>query len=115
MIVYQKAYTLSMRVFDCSKKFPKEEKYALTDQIRRSSRSIPANLAEAWAKKVYAKAFAHKLSDALGEQYETEVWLNYARDLQYINQTQYEEMTAGYTEVRKMLLFMINNPEKFFR
>lgn len=115
LIVYQKAYTLSMLIFECSKKFPKEEKYSLTDQIRRSSRSIPANIAEAWAKKLYIKAFINKLTDSLGEEYETEVWLDYAKDLQYINQKQYVELTSGYTEVRKMLISMINNPNKFFR
>ena len=115
MIVYQKAYALSMFVFECTKKFPKEEKYSLTDQIRRSSRSVPANIAEAWAKKLYIKAFTNKLTDSLGEEYETEVWLDYAKDLQYINQQQFEDLTSGYTEVRKMLISMINNPNKFFR
>ncbi len=115
LIVYQKAYALSMRVFECSKCFPKEEKYSLTDQIRRSSRSIPANIAEAWAKKLYVKAFVNKLTDSLGEEYETEVWLDYAKDLKYINQQQHEELTAGYSEVRKMLLSMIYNPNKFFK
>ena len=115
LVVYQKAYALSMRVFECSKRFPKEEKYSLTDQIRRSSRAISANIAESWAKKLYVKAFINKLTDALGEEYETEVWLDYAKDLRYINQQQYDELTAGYAEVRKMLLSMIYNPNKFFK
>ena len=75
LIVYQKAYALSMEVFELTKSFPKDEKYSLTDQIRRSSRSIPANIAESWAKRIYIKAFVNKLTDALAEEFETEVWL----------------------------------------
>ena len=74
MIVYQKAYKLAMEIFEISKDFPKEEKYSLTDQIRRSSRSVTSNIAEAWAKKRYLKLFVNKLIDSLGEEYETEVW-----------------------------------------
>ena len=74
LIVYQKSYTLAMKIYEITKWFPKEEKYSLIDQIRRSSRSIPANIAEAWAKRIYPKVFVNKLSDALGEEHETEVW-----------------------------------------
>ncbi len=88
LIVYQKAYALSMEVFEITKLFPKEEKYALTDQIRRSSRSIPANIAESWAKRIYIKAFVNKISDALAEEFETEVWLNMSRDMKYIDQAE---------------------------
>lgn len=113
LIVYQKAYTLAMEIFEISKSFPKEEKYSLTDQIRRSSRSVTANIAEAWAKRVYPKHFVSKLSDSLSEEFETEVWLDYSRDCQYIDSSQNEKLLKDYEEVRKMLISMIKNPEKF--
>ncbi len=111
LIVYQKAYRLSLEVFEVSKDFPKEEKYALTDQIRRSSRSVAANIAEAWARK----AFVSKLIDSLGEEYETEVWLDFAKDHQYLSQETHQRLTTEYQEVRKILISMTTNPEKFFR
>lgn len=74
LIVYQKAYRLAMEIFEISMNFPKEEKYSLTDQIRRSSRSVTSNLAEAWSKRRYEKSFVNKLTDSLGEENETEVW-----------------------------------------
>jgi four helix bundle protein len=113
LIVYQKAYKLAMEIFLISKDFPKEEKYSLTDQIRRSSRSIPTNIAEAWAKKIYPKHFISKLSDSLGEEYETEVWLDFSRDCVYISIEKYAYFINEYNEVRRMLISMINTPEKF--
>lgn len=113
LIVYQKAYKLAMDIFVISKIFPKEEKYSLTDQIRRSSRSVTSNLAEAWARKHYIKSFVNKLTDSLGEEYETEVWLDYSRDTEYINPEKHNEMTNEYDEVRKILISMINHPEKW--
>jgi len=79
LIVYQKAYKLAMEVFEIPKNFPKEEKYSLTDQIRRSSRSITSCIAESWSKRRYEKAFVNKLTDSLGEENETEVWLDYSK------------------------------------
>jgi len=79
LIVYQKGYKLAMEIFEISKNFPIEEKYSLTDQIRRSSRSVTTNIAEVWAKKMYVKHFVSKLTDSLGEEYETEVWLDYSQ------------------------------------
>ena len=113
LIVYQKAYKLSMEIFELSKNFPKEEKYSLTDQIRRASRSVCSNIAEAWAKKIYAKAFVSKLTDSLGEEYETEVWLDYARDCGYLKEDTHKRLVSEYDEVRKILISMINNPGKF--
>jgi len=113
LIVYQKSYELAMKIFLATKAFPKEERYSLTDQIRRSSRSITSNIAEAWAKKIYLKSFVNKLTDSLAEEYETEVWLDYCRDCEYIDIDQYKKFMAGYDEVRKMLISMINNPDKF--
>lgn len=95
------------------KHFRQEERYSLTDQIRRSSRSVTSNLCEAWAKKIYIKSFVNKISDSLGEEYETEGWLDYAQDCKYINHETHSKLMEGYDEVRKMLISMINNPEKF--
>jgi len=113
LIVYQKAYKLAMEVFEITKSFPSEEKYSLTDQIRRSSRSITANIAEAWARRRYVKSFVNKLTDSLGEEFEVETWLDYSKDLKYISESRYAELTNGYEEVRKMLISIINNPEKW--
>ena len=113
LIVYQKSYQYSMQIFELSKEFPKEEIYSLTDQIRRSSRSVSANISEAWAKKIYLRAFVSKLTDALGEEYETEVWLDYSFDCKYLSKEEYDNLCSGYTEVRKILISMINEPGKF--
>lgn len=113
LIVYQKAHKLAMEIYELSSKFPKEEKYSLTDQIRRSSRSVSTNIAESWAKRLYRKAFINKLTDSLGEEFETEDWLDYSRDCKYISASEYEQMISNYDEVRKMLISMINNPEKW--
>jgi four helix bundle protein len=113
LIVYQKAYKLAMEIFEVSKDFPKEEKYSLTDQIRRSSRSITVNIAEAWSKKRYVKSFVNKLTDSLGEEYETEVWLDYSKDCKYISELTYNDLIARYDEVRKMLISIINHPDKW--
>ncbi len=82
--VYQLSFEAGMEVFELSKKFPKEERYSLTDQIRRSSRSVSGNIAEAWRKRRYPKSFVAKLSDSDGESAETQVWLDYALDCKYI-------------------------------
>ena len=102
-----------MQIFQMTKSFPKEELYSLTDQIRRSSLGITSNLAEAWTKKIYIKAFVNKISDALGEDYETEVWLDYAFHCNYINQKDHQNIMESYDEVRKILISMLNHPEKF--
>lgn len=111
--VYQLAYKLAMDVFHASKAFPKEEKYSLTDQIRRSSRSIAANIAEGFRKRQYPKMFVSKLADADGEAAETQVWLDFARDCKYMPPKIQEELTKGYEEVGKMLGTMMSMPEKF--
>ncbi len=113
LTVYQKAYALAIEVTLLTKRFPKEEKYVLVDQIRRSSRSIPANLAEAWAKRIYIKSFVAKLIDAYGEELETEVWLDMSLDFGYIEKVTHNKFSEQYSEIRKMLIYMINNPEKF--
>jgi four helix bundle protein len=113
LIVYQKAYQAAMEIFEITQSFPKEEKYSLTDQIRRSSRSITSNIAKSWAKRIYPKSFISKLSDSLGEEYETENWLDYARDCNYITIETHSKLMSSYDEIRKMLISMINTPEKF--
>ena len=113
LIVFKKAYELAMDIFKISKEFPKDEKYSLTDQIRRSSRSVTSNIAEAWARKRYVKSFINKLTDSLGEEYETEVWLDYSKDCEYIIETTHHDLIIKYDEVRKMLISIINHPEKW--
>jgi len=111
LIVYQKAYKLAMEIFEISKSFPKEERYSLTDQIRRSSRSVTSCLAESWAKRRYEKSFVNKLTDSLGEENETEVWLDYSKDCEYIQQEIHEKILSDYDEVRKILISMINHSD----
>lgn len=113
LIVYQKAYKLAMEIFEVSKTFPKEEKYSLTDQIRRSSRSVCSNIAEGYRKRIYPNHFRSKMTDADGEASETKVWLDFAKDCKYIESETYERMYNEYIEVGKMLGAMIKNPEKF--
>ena len=111
--VYQLAYKLAMDIFKASKSFPKEEKYSLTDQIRRSSRSIAANIAEGFRKRQYPKMFVSKLADADGEAAETQVWLDFARDCEYILPELHAELIKGYEDIGKMLGTMMSMPEKF--
>ena len=109
--VYQMAYELAMEIFSESKSFPAEEKYSLTDQIRRSSRSVAGNIAEGYRKKRYPKMFVNKMAD--GEATETQVWLDFARDCGYLSSERQSNLTARYEEVGRMLGGMINHPERF--
>jgi four helix bundle protein len=111
--VFQLSYKLAMEIFELTKAFPKEERYSLTDQIRRSSRSIAANIAEAWKKRIYSKMFVSKIIDAAGEAGETEVWLDIAKDAEYLSIGKYEGLSQGYDEVNRMLYGMLEKPEKF--
>jgi four helix bundle protein len=111
--VYQLAYKLAMEIFNITKTFPGEEKFSLTDQIRRSSRSLPANILEAWEKRSYQKMFVCKIVDAAGETGETEVWLDIAKDTGYISVEEHKELADGYDEVNRMLYGMAEKPEKF--
>ena len=110
---YQISYELAMEVFRESKHFPAEEKYSLTEQIRRASRSVAANIAEGYRKKRYPKMFVSKMADADGEATETQVWLDIARDCGYLSPQIQARLTAGYQEVGKMLGSMIIKPERF--
>jgi four helix bundle protein len=109
--VYQKAFDAAMKIFQVSKKFPKEETYSLTDQVRRSSRSVCANLAEAWRKRRYEAAFVSKLSDSESEAAETQVWLQFAVKCEYVDRDVAAELYHTYDEVLGMLVEMINHPE----
>lgn len=111
--VYQLAYKLAMDIFQESKSFPKDEKYSLTDQMRRSSRSIAANIAEGFRKRQYPKMFLSKLADADGETAETQVWLDFALDCEYLSKEKHDELLSRYEEIGKMLGAMMSMPEKF--
>jgi len=113
LLAYQKAFELSMEIFELSKSFPKEETYSLTDQIRRSSRAICANVAEAYRKREYQKHFISKLTDADSENSETQVWIDFSNSCNYINLEQQQNLTNKSIEVGKLIHFMINNPDKF--
>ena len=110
---YQLSYQLALEIHHLSKSFPREEKYALIDQIRKSSRSIPTNIAEAWKKRRYKKMFISKLVDAAGEAGETEVWLDFSRDFEYITGVQHTEYSERYDEVNRMLFGIIDKADKF--
>ena len=106
--VYKLAFATAMNIFEISKTFPKEEKYSLTDQIRRSSRSVCANLAEGWRKRKYKAVFINKLLDSAQEAAETQTWLQFALQCKYINKEFFEELNEKYEHIFAML----NNMEK---
>lgn len=111
--VYKLAFSLAMDIFEISKSFPKEEKYSLTDQVRRSSRSVCTNLAEAYRKKRYAAHFISKLTDCDAENSETGVWLLFANSCNYITEWQLENFLIKKNEVGKLIGHMITNPDKY--
>lgn len=111
--VYQLAYSLAMELFHETRRFPLDERYSLTDQLRRCSRSIPANIAEAWEKRKYEEAFMSKLIDYSGEAAEVEVWLDLSLDCDYLPKDRHQHFAQKYDEVNRMLYSMINRPEKF--
>jgi four helix bundle protein len=111
--VYQLAYKLAMEIFNESKAFPKDERYSLTDQIRRSSRSVAANIAEAFRKRQYPNMFVSKLADADAEATEMQVWIDFAGDCGYLSQERHDQLIARYEEVGRMLGSMMAHPEKF--
>jgi four helix bundle protein len=108
--VYRKAFATSMELFELSKVFPSEEKYSLTDQVRRSSRSVCANLAEAWRKRRYEAAFVSKLNDAEGEAAETQTWIQFAVACNYLGRDRGRDLFKVYDEIIAMLLSMGNRP-----
>jgi four helix bundle protein len=111
--VYRKAYELAMLIFRASKRFPAEERYALTGQIRRSSRSVCMNLREAWAKRRYVAHFVSKLTDCDGENSETDTSLDFAKDCGYLSPEEHKDLTSRCIEIGKMLGCMIQDPACF--
>lgn len=111
--VYKLSFEAGMEIFNISKTFPKEETYSLTDQIRRSSRSVSANIAEAFRKRRYPKHFVSKLSDSEAEAAETQVWLDYALSCHYINEETFESLFQKYEHIIGMLVNMSSHPEKW--
>ena len=113
LIAYKKAFEQGCKVYDLTLTFPKEEQYSLTDQIRRASRSVCGNLAEAYRKRDYLKHFLLKITDCMGENSETLVWLDFAKHHNYLSDEQYLGATSLNEEVTKLLKYMYNNPVKF--
>lgn len=113
LIVYKKAFTLAMEIFELSKNFPKEEKFALTDQIRRSSRSVCANTAEAYRKRLYKKHFISKLTDSDAENSETLGWLDFSFACAYLSKENHDKISKEAIEIGKLLNYMTLHPEKY--
>ena len=113
LVVYQKSFELQQEIFSLSKKFPKEELFSLTDQIRRSSRSIGSNICEAWQKRRYIAHFVSKLTDADGEQAETQHWIDTALACEYIQPELHNSLLSKCKEIGRMLGGMMAKPEKF--
>ena len=113
LVVYQKARSVAKAIFDVTKSFPREEMYSLTDQMRRSSRSIGAQIAEAWAKRRYEKHFVSKLTDSDGEQQETQHWADTAEDCGYLEKEETEKLNADLNEIGRMLNAMIEKSNQF--
>lgn len=111
--VFQLSFEAGMEIYTLTKSFPKEELYSLTDQIRRSSRSVSGNLAEAWRKRRYEKAFISKLNDSEGEAAETQVWLEYALSCEYITKETFDNIYEKYDHILGMLVNMSINPDKW--
>ena len=111
--VYQLAFKLAMEVFTQSKSFPQDERYSLTSQIRRSSRSVAANIAEGFRKRQYPSMFVSKLADSDAEATETQVWLDFAVECGYLLAERHKDLVAGYDEIGRMLGSMMASPEKF--
>jgi four helix bundle protein len=111
--VYKLAFKAAMEIFEMSKKFPKEETYSLTDQIRRSSRSVCSNLAEAFRKRRYPKSFISKLSDSESEAAETQTWLDFSLSCSYISETEHQELHESYNNIIGKLVNMALHPENW--
>jgi four helix bundle protein len=113
LLAFKKGFELSMSIFQISKQFPKEERYSLTDQIRRSSRSVCACIAESYRKRIYPAHFKSKLNDADMENSETAVWLDFALACEYIKPDKYQELNKQSEEIGKLINYMMLNPSKF--
>ncbi|MFN7675828.1 four helix bundle protein [Flavobacterium sp.] len=113
LLAYKKGFEVAMEIFELTKSFPKEETYSLTDQIRRSSRSVTITISEAYRKREYPKYFHSKLTDADAENSETQGWLEYSLACNYITNEMYQQIVEKSEEVGRLINYMILNPEKF--
>ena len=113
LLAYEKGFALAMEIYLLTKNFPQEEKYSLTDQVRRSSRSVCTNIVEAYKRRRYKDYFISKLNDSETENAETQIWLDFALACKYLSTQKYQELTARNDAVGKLIWYMINNPEKF--
>ncbi len=113
LLAYKKSFDLAMKIFEITKGFPKEEKYSLTDQIRRSSRSVSANISESYRKRRYHKNFISKLTDSDAENAETQTWLEFSLACEYIDMSTFNQLISQSQEVGSLINYMINNPSKF--
>ena len=113
LLAYKKSFELAMEIFEISKTFPKEETYSLTDQIRRSSRSVTANIAESYRKRRCTNYFISKLTDSDAENSETNTWLEFSLNCSYINKETFDRLNIKSNEIGKLINYMINNPNKF--
>jgi four helix bundle protein len=111
--VYKLAFNTAVKIFELTRSWPKEEKFSATDQIRRSSRSVCANLAEAWRKRRYPAHFVSKLSDSDTEAAETEVWLDFGYNCGYLKKEDHENLLDNYDHIERMLTKMMNDPDKW--
>ncbi len=111
--VYQLAFEAAKEIYIITKSFPKEEQYSLTDQVRRSSRSVCVNIGEGYRKRIYPKHFTSKMTDADGEATETGIWLDFALEFGYINAETFKSLVSRYDEIGRMLNSMASHPEKF--
>lgn len=113
--VYNLAYDLAIEIFEKSKNFPKEETYSLTDQLRRSSRSVAINIREGYAKRKYEQLFIRHLNDAMGSSEETRGWINFAKDCKYIDIDEYNALESRYDKVSAMLYSLMNSWQNFLK
>jgi four helix bundle protein len=113
LIVFKNSFELALQIHLLSKEFPPEEKYSLTDQLRRSSRSVSSNIAEAFRKRRYAKSLISKLSDSEGEAAETQVWISFALAFGYLDEIIAKELEEKYVQLEKQIVTMTMNPEKW--
>lgn len=113
LLTYKKAFEVTMQIFELTRTFPSEEKYSLTDQVRRSSRSVCANIEEASRRRAYPKHFVSKLTDSDNENTETQVWFDFALKCSYINEKTHKELCDRSEEVGRLISYMMQHPEKF--
>ena len=113
LIVFKTSFDLALQIHQLSKRFPQEEIYSLTDQVRRSSRSVSTNIAEAFRKRRYPKSFIAKLSDSEGEAAETQVWLSFAFAFGYLDEMKMQELDEQYEQLERQIITMIQSPEKW--